>query len=69
MDLLKKKNESYEEGMVKIRRKSIVLEQHNKKLQDELGSKSFQFLMKIQQENELQNKRFRKKNGRINKRK
>ena len=56
MDLLKKKNESYEEGMVKIRRKSIVLEQHNKKLQDELGSKSFQFLMKIQQENELQNK-------------
>ena len=56
MDLLKKKNESYEEGMVKIRRKSVVLEQHNKKLKDELGSKNFQFLMKIQQENELQNK-------------
>ena len=42
--------------MINIRRKSIILEQHNKSLTDQLGSKSFQFLMKVQEENELQNK-------------
>ena len=56
MEKLKSKNESYEQGMINIRRKSMILEQHNKTLTDQLGSKSFQFLMKVQQENELQNK-------------
>ena len=42
--------------MINIRRKSIILEQHNKFLTYQLGSKSFQFLMKVQEENELQNK-------------
>ena len=56
MDNLKSKNEKYEQGMINIRRKSMILEQHNKTLTDQLGNKSFQFLMKVQQENELQNK-------------
>lgn len=56
MDNLKSKNEKYEQGIINIRRKSMILEQHNKTLTDQLGSKSFQFLMKVQQENELQNK-------------
>ena len=56
MEKLKSKNESYEQGMINIRRKSVILEQHNKTLTDQLGSKSFQFLMKVQEENELQNK-------------
>ena len=56
MENLKSKNEKYEQGMINIRRKSMILEQHNKTLTDQLGSKSFQFLMKVQEENELQNK-------------
>jgi hypothetical protein len=56
MDNLRSKNEKYEQGMINIRRKSMILEQHNKTLTNQLGNKSFQFLMKVQQENELQNK-------------
>ena len=56
MDNLKSKNEKYEQGIINIRRKSMILEQHNKTLTDQLGSKSFQFLMKVQEENELQKK-------------
>ena len=53
MDNLKSKNEKYEQGIINIRRKSMILEQHNKTLTDQLGSKSFQFLMKVQQSIQL----------------
>jgi len=56
LDNLKRKNEYYEEGIIKFKRKSMFLEQNNKKLKDELGTKNFQFLMKIKEGDELQNK-------------
>jgi len=42
--------------MVQIRRKSLFLENNNRKLLDELGSKNIQFKLKIQQEGALQKK-------------
>ena len=55
IDILKEKNKTSENNVTKFRRKSIILEEKNKKLNDELGAQTMQFLKKMKEQNELKN--------------
>ena len=55
IDILKEKNKTFENNATKFRRKSLILEEKNKKLNDELGAQTVQFLKKMKEQNELRN--------------
>ena len=55
IDILKEKNKTYENNATKFRRKSIILEEKNKKLNEQLGDQTIQFLKKMKEQNELKN--------------
>jgi len=55
IDILKEKNKDYENNATKFRRKSLILEEKNRKLSDELGLQTMQFLKKMKEQSELKN--------------
>ena len=55
IDILKEKNKTFENNATKFRRKSLILEEKNKKLSDELGAQTMQFLRKMREQNDLKN--------------
>jgi hypothetical protein len=55
IDILKEKNKTSENNATKFRRKSLILEEKNKKLNDELGAQTMQFLKKMKEQNDLRN--------------
>ena len=55
IDLLKEKNKNFENNAIKFRRKSLILEEKNKKLYDELGAQTLQFLKKMREQNDMKN--------------
>ena len=55
IDILKEKNKTFENNATKFRRKSLILEEKNKKLSDELGAQTMQFLRKMKEQNDLKN--------------
>lgn len=55
IDILKEKNKTFENNATKFRRKSLILEEKNKKLSDELGAQTMQFLIKMREQNDLKN--------------
>ena len=55
IDILKEKNKTSENNATKFRRKSLILEEKNKKLNDELGAQTMQFLKKMKEQNDLKN--------------
>ena len=55
IDILKEKNKTFENTATKFRRKSLILEEKNKKLSDELGAQTMQFLRKMREQNDLKN--------------
>ena len=55
IDILKEKNKSSETNATKFKRKSTILEEKNKRLTDELGAQTMQFLKKVKEQNDLRN--------------
>ena len=55
IDILKEKNKTFENNATKFRRKSLILEEKNKKLSDELGAQTMHFLRKMREQNDLKN--------------
>lgn len=55
MDILKEKNKTFEYNVNKFKRKSIILEEKNKKLNDQLGTQTMQFLNKMKEQNNQKN--------------
>ena len=55
MDILKEKSKTFESNATKFKRKSIILEEKNKRLCDELGAQTMQFLKKVKEQNDLRN--------------
>ena len=55
IDILIEKNKTFENNATKFRRKSLILEEKNKKLSDELGAQTMQFLRKMREQNDLKN--------------
>ena len=55
MDILKEKSKTFENNATKFKRKSIILEEKNKRLCDELGAQTMQFLKKVKEHNDLRN--------------
>ena len=55
IDILKEKNKTFENNATKFRRKSLILEEKNRKLSDELGAQTMQFLRKMREQNDLKN--------------
>jgi chromosome segregation ATPase len=55
IDILKEKNKTSETNATKFKRKSIILEEKNKRLTDELGAQTMQFLKKVKEQNDLRN--------------
>ena len=53
IDNLKEKNKIFENNATKFKRKSIILEEKNKKLKDELGAQTRQYLNKTKEHIEL----------------
>lgn len=53
IDNLKEKNKIFENNATKFKRKSIILEEKNKKLKDELGAQTRQYLNKTKEHVEL----------------
>ena len=55
IDILKEKNKTSETNATKFKRKSTILEEKNKRLTDELGAQTMQFLKKVKEQNDLRN--------------
>ena len=55
IDILREKNKTFQNNVTKFRRKSIILEEKNKKLNEQLGDQTIQFLKKMKEQNELKN--------------
>ena len=55
IDILKEKNKTSETNATKFKRKSVILEEKNKRLTDELGAQTMQFLKKVKEQNDLRN--------------
>ena len=55
IDILKEKNKAFENNATKFKRKSLILEEKNRKLSDELGAQTMQFLKKMKEQSELKN--------------
>ena len=55
IDILKEKNKTFENNASKFKRKSLILEEKNKKLSDELGAQTMQFLRKMREQIDLKN--------------
>ena len=55
IDILKEKNKTFENNATKFKRKSLILEEKNRKLSDELGAQTMQFLKKMKEQSELKN--------------
>ena len=55
IDFLKEKNKTFENNASKFKRKSLILEEKNKKLSDELGAQTVQFLKKMREQSDLKN--------------
>ena len=55
IDFLKEKNKTFENNATKFKRKSLILEEKNKKLSDELGAQTMQFLKKMREQSDLKN--------------
>ena len=55
IDDLIEKNKNSENNATKFRRKSLILEEKNKKLNDELGAQTLLFLKKMREQNDLRN--------------
>ena len=55
IDILKEKNKTSETNATKFKRKSLILEEKNKRLTDELGAQTMQFLKKVKEQNDLRN--------------
>ena len=55
IDILKEKNKTSETNATKLKRKSVILEEKNKRLTDELGAQTMQFLKKVKEQNDLRN--------------
>ena len=53
IDVLKAQNKVNEENFIKFKRKSVLLEEKNKKLNDELGSQTMHYIKKMKDQNEL----------------
>ena len=69
LDFLKEKNKTYENNMTKFKRMSVILEEKNKKLNNQLGTQTVQFLSKINEQKEKNNliNSLRLKNDELNK--
>ena len=55
MDILREKNKTFENNVNRFRRMSIILEEKNKKLNDELGTQTMQFINKMKEQNNQKN--------------
>ena len=55
MDILKEKNKTFENNANRFKRMSIILEEKNKKLNDELGTQTMQFINKMNEQNNQKN--------------
>ena len=55
IEILKEKNKTSETNATKFKRKSTILEEKNKRLTDELGAQTMQFLKKVKEQNDLRN--------------
>lgn len=53
IDVLKAQNKVNEENFIKFKRKSVLLEEKNKKLNDELGSQTMHYIKKMKDQNDL----------------